>query len=66
MKPPAMGSEIVVCAERQRVDRMTARLRAVIESRCSDRAERQFAKVEHASDASVKNCEAVYAAAQML
>ena len=61
-----MGPEIVVCAERQRVDRMTARLRDVIECRCSDRAERRFAKVEHASDVSVKNCEAVYTAAQTL
>jgi hypothetical protein len=61
-----MGPEIVVCAERQRVDRMTARLRDVIECRCSDRAERRFAKVERASDVSVRNCEAVYAAAQML
>ena len=66
MKRPPMGPEIVVCAERRRVDRMIARLRDVIECRCGDRAERRFAKVEHASDASVKNCEAVYAAAQTL
>ena len=66
MKRPATGPEIVICAERQRVDRMIARLRAVIDCRCSDRAERRFAKVEHASDVSVANCEAVYAAAQML
>jgi hypothetical protein len=61
-----MGPEVVFGAERRRVDRMTARLRDVIECRCRERAERRFAKVEHASDVSVENCEAVYAAAQSL
>ena len=66
MKHPAKGPEIVVCAERQRVDRMTARLRGVIECRCMERAERRFAKIQAAIDVSVPNCEALYAAAQSL
>jgi hypothetical protein len=56
MKHPAKGPEIVVCAERQRVDRMTARLRDVIECRCMERAERRFAKIQDAIDGSVPNC----------
>jgi len=62
----AMGPEIVVCADRQRVDRMSARLRNVIESRWRERAERRFAKIQRAIEASVVDCEALYAAAQWL
>src|SRR5690348_16126619 len=65
-KDPASGPEIVVCAERERVDRMMARVRNVIECRYTERAERRFAKVQDAIDVSVSNCEALYAAAQAL
>ena len=66
MKPPATGPETVVCAERRLVDWMSARLRDVIACRCLERAERRFAKIQHAIDRSVLNGEALYAAAQSL
>jgi len=66
MKHSAKGPEIVVCADRQRVDRMTTRLRNVIECRCRERAERRFGKLQREIDTSVLNCEALYAAAQSL
>src|SRR5690349_8327307 len=66
MKHPPKGPEIVVAAERRRVDRMTARLRDVIECRCRERAERRFEKVQDAIGASIANGEALYAAAQWL
>jgi len=66
MKHPAKGPEIVICADRQRVDRMSGRLRDVIECRCRERAERRFEKLRSAIDESVVDCEALYAAAQWL
>jgi len=66
MKHPASGPEVVACAERERVDRMMARLRNVIECRCRERAERRFAKIQRAIDMSLLNCEALYAAGQSL
>jgi len=66
MKHSANGPEIVICADRQRVDRMSGRLRDVVECRCRERAERRFGKLQREIDTSVLNCEALYAAAQSL